>query len=76
MSAEELELLEQLRPEVLPIVDGVLAAHPAEVEKYRNGKTGLLGFLIAQVMKQVAQGGGKASPKLISLMVTERVRAA
>jgi glutaminyl-tRNA synthetase len=73
LSAEELELLDQLRPEVLPLVESVLAAHPNQVELYRKGKTGLLGFLIAQVMKQVAEGGGKASPKLISVMVTERL---
>src|SRR5258706_3066641 len=73
LSAEDLELLEQLRPEVLPIIDSVLAAHPTEVERYRAGKTGLLGFLIAQVMKQAAQSGGKANPKLISVMVTERL---
>jgi glutaminyl-tRNA synthetase len=73
LSAEELELLDQLRPEVSPLVESVLAAHPNQVELYRKGKTGLLGFLIAQVMKQVAEGGGKASPKLISVMVTERL---
>jgi glutaminyl-tRNA synthetase len=71
LSAEELEQLEQLRPTVLPIVESVLAAHPAEVERYRSGKTGILGFLVAQVIKQVAQGGGKPNPKLISALVTE-----
>jgi glutaminyl-tRNA synthetase len=75
LSAEELALLEQLRPEILSIIEDVLAAHPTEVERYRAGKTGLLGFLIAQVMKQVAQSGGKASPKLISVLLTEILQA-
>ena len=75
LSPEEQELLEQLRPTVQPVIESVLAAHPAQVESYRKGKTGLLGFLIAQVMKQVAAGGGKASPKLISVMVTETLQA-
>jgi glutaminyl-tRNA synthetase len=75
LSAEELEILEQLRPELLPIIDSVLAAHPSQVESYLKGKTGLLGFLIAQVMKQVALVGGKASPKLISVVVSERLQA-
>jgi glutaminyl-tRNA synthetase len=74
LSAEELELLEQLKPTVLPVIESVLAAHPAQVESYRKGKTGLLGFLIAQVMKQVAEGGGKPNPKLISVMVTETLQ--
>ena len=73
LSAEELEQLERLRPELLPIVEGVLAAHPNEVGKYRSGQTGILGFLIAQVMKQVAQAGGKANAKLISVLVREKL---
>ncbi|MFY9820157.1 MAG: hypothetical protein WAM82_02170 [Thermoanaerobaculia bacterium] len=70
-----MELLAQLRPEIQPVIDEVLAAHPAQVESYRKGKTGLLGFLIAQVMKQVAEGGGKPNPKLISVMLTETLQA-
>ena len=38
LSAEELEQLEQMRPALLPIIQGVLAAHPSQVESYRNGK--------------------------------------
>jgi len=76
LSPEDLEQLERMRPELLPIVQAVLAAHPTEVERYRNGKTGLLGFLVAQVMKQVAQGGGKASPKLVNAMLTRELSAA
>ena len=73
LSAEEVELLERMRPELLPIVQGVLAAHPAEVERYRNGKTGVLGFLVAQVMKQASQGGGKPNPKLVNVMVAREL---
>jgi glutaminyl-tRNA synthetase len=75
LSAEELELLDRLRPEVLPVVERVLAAHPGQVDLYKKGKTGLLGFLIAQVMKQVAESGGKVNPKLLSLLVTEKLSA-
>jgi glutaminyl-tRNA synthetase len=70
LSAEELELLERIRPELLPIVQGVLAAYPGEVERYRAGQTGVLGFLVAQVMKQAGRGGGKPNPKLVSVMLT------
>jgi glutaminyl-tRNA synthetase len=74
LSAEEQELLEQLRPELQPVVEGVIAAHPNEVERYRKGQTGVLGFLLAQVMKQgAAQGGGKPNPKLVSAMLRERL---
>jgi glutaminyl-tRNA synthetase len=73
LSAEESEQLERLRPKLLPIVEGVLAAHPKEVERYRAGQTGVLGFLVAQVMKQAGQGSGKSNPKLINLMLTEKL---
>ncbi|HTG34913.1 MAG TPA: hypothetical protein VLB76_18485 [Thermoanaerobaculia bacterium] len=68
-----MEQLERMRPEILPVIENVLAAHPTQVESYRNGKTGLLGFLIAQVIKQVAAGGGKTNPKLISVLMVEKL---
>jgi hypothetical protein len=73
LTPEEQAELDRLRPELLPILDGVLAAHPTQVESYRKGKTGLLGFLIAQVMKRLAETGGKASPKLVSVLMGERL---
>jgi Asp-tRNA(Asn)/Glu-tRNA(Gln) amidotransferase B subunit len=76
LSAEELELLERLRPELQPVVERVLAAHPKEVERYRAGQTGVLGFLMAQVMKQASQGGGKPNPKLVNTMLTRELQAA
>lgn len=41
----------------------VLAANPAQVQAYRSGRTGLMGFFVGQVMKQT---GGSASPKLVN----------
>jgi glutaminyl-tRNA synthetase len=73
LSPEELELLERVRPQLLPAVQGVLAAHPKEVERYRAGQTGVLGFLVAQVMKQAGQGGGKPNPKLVNAMLTREL---
>ncbi len=72
LSPEELEQLDRLGPELQPIIQGVLAAHPTEVERYRAGKTGILGFLVAQVMKQ-AGVGGKANPKLVNVMLTREL---
>jgi len=76
LSAEESEQLERLRPELSPIVESVLAAHPKEVERYRAGQAGVLGFLVAQVMKQAGQGGGKPNPKLVNAMVTRELGTA
>jgi len=40
-----------------------LAAHPAEVARYRGGETKLMGFLVGQVMKR---SSGKADPKTVN----------
>jgi aspartyl-tRNA(Asn)/glutamyl-tRNA(Gln) amidotransferase subunit B len=45
------------------VVSSVLAANPAEVQAYQNGKTKLLGFFVGQVMKATR---GKANPKLVN----------
>ena len=44
---------------------------PAEADRYRSGKLGLLGFLVAQVMKRAAEAGGKPNPKLVSMILTQ-----
>jgi glutaminyl-tRNA synthetase len=72
LSPEELEQLEQIRPELLPLIQAVLVAHPTEVERYRSGKTGILGFLVAQVMKQ-AGPIGKTNPKLVNVLLTREL---
>ena len=43
-------------------IDEVVAAHPAEVARFRGGETKLTGFFVGQVMKRSA---GKADPKAI-----------
>jgi len=51
-------------------VEEVIAAHPDEVEKFRGGKEGVLGFLVGQVMKR---SGGRADPKRVREMLAERI---
>jgi aspartyl-tRNA(Asn)/glutamyl-tRNA(Gln) amidotransferase subunit B len=41
----------------------ILANNEKNVEKYKNGKTNLLGFFVGQVMKQTK---GKANPAKIN----------
>ena len=53
------------------IVDQLLAAHPAEVEAFRGGKTKLQGFFVGQLMKQT---GGKADPKLANQILIEKLK--
>jgi aspartyl-tRNA(Asn)/glutamyl-tRNA(Gln) amidotransferase subunit B len=53
------------------VIDGVLAAHPEQVETYRGGKEGVLGFLVGQVMRETQ---GKADPKVVNQLLRERLR--
>jgi aspartyl-tRNA(Asn)/glutamyl-tRNA(Gln) amidotransferase subunit B len=53
-------------------VDRILVANPGQVESYRNGKEGLLGFFVGQVMKET---GGKANPKVVNELVREKLRS-
>jgi glutaminyl-tRNA synthetase len=75
LSEAELEQLECLRPALLPVVRRVMAAHTVEVERYRSGKAGLLGFFVAQVMKQVQPDAAQVNPKLINAMLVRELSA-
>jgi aspartyl-tRNA(Asn)/glutamyl-tRNA(Gln) amidotransferase subunit B len=52
-------------------VDAVLAAHPAEVGRFRAGEAKLLGFFTGQVMKA---SRGKADPKKLQPLLQARLR--
>jgi aspartyl-tRNA(Asn)/glutamyl-tRNA(Gln) amidotransferase subunit B len=54
-----------------PIIDAVLAAHPEQVETFRGGKEGVLGFLVGQVMRETQ---GKADPKVVNRLLQEKLR--
>ena len=55
-----------------PVIEEILAANPGQVDAYRGGKEGLLGFFVGQVMKAT---GGKANPKVVNERVREKLRA-
>ena len=52
------------------VVDRVLAANPDQVEQYRGGKTGVLGFFVGQVMREM---GGQANPKVVNEVLAGRL---
>ena len=57
--------------ELEPIVERILAANPGQVEAYRGGKEGLLGFFVGQVMKETQ---GKADPRVVNELVREKLK--
>jgi aspartyl-tRNA(Asn)/glutamyl-tRNA(Gln) amidotransferase subunit B len=58
--------------ELDPVIDRIVAAHPDQVESYRSGKEGLLGFFVGQVMKELQ---GKADPKAVNERLREKLSA-
>jgi aspartyl-tRNA(Asn)/glutamyl-tRNA(Gln) amidotransferase subunit B len=58
--------------ELVPLVEKILAANPQQVESYRGGKEGLLGFFVGQVMRETH---GKADPKLVNELLREKLSA-
>ena len=51
-------------------IDAVIAANPAQVEQYKSGKTGLLGFFVGAVMKST---GGKANPAVVNEILRKKL---
>ncbi len=58
--------------ELDPVIDRILSEHGEQVEAYRGGKEGLLGFFVGQVM---CETGGKASPQVVNERLREKLRA-
>ncbi|MGA9767618.1 MAG: Asp-tRNA(Asn)/Glu-tRNA(Gln) amidotransferase subunit GatB [Blastocatellia bacterium] len=56
--------------EIRALVEQVLSANPKQLESYREGKTGLMGFFVGQVMKL---SGGRANPQVVNLILKERL---
>ncbi len=56
--------------ELSAVVESVMAENPGEVEKYRSGKTKVIGFLVGQVMKKT---GGKANPQAVNALLAEKL---
>ena len=55
---------------ILQIVQELMEQNPDKVEAYRNGKTGLSGFFIGQVMKAMK---GQGNPKVVNQIVCQEL---
>ena len=53
------------------IIESIIAQNPAEVTSFREGKEGLIGWFLGQVMRQT---GGKADPKLARQILLELLK--
>lgn len=56
---------------IAKIVDEVIAENPNQVAEYKNGKVGLLGFFVGQIMKK---SGGTTNPATVNEIVREKLK--
>jgi aspartyl-tRNA(Asn)/glutamyl-tRNA(Gln) amidotransferase subunit B len=67
--AKELDLVQNSNSnELQTLVNEALAKFPEKITEYQNGKVGLLGMFVGEVMKQ---SKGKADPKLLNELVKQ-----
>jgi aspartyl-tRNA(Asn)/glutamyl-tRNA(Gln) amidotransferase subunit B len=57
--------------ELGPVIDAIMAANPGQVETYRGGKEGVLGFFVGAVMRETQ---GKADPKVVNRLLLEKLK--
>ena len=56
--------------ELEKLIDEVIAGNQKQVETYRGGKTGVLGFFVGQIMKATR---GQANPKVVNELLTKKL---
>jgi aspartyl-tRNA(Asn)/glutamyl-tRNA(Gln) amidotransferase subunit B len=55
---------------IAAFVDQVIAANPAQVQQFKEGKTTVLQYLVGQVMKA---SKGKANPQMVNKLLAEKL---
>ncbi|MBR5566801.1 MAG: Asp-tRNA(Asn)/Glu-tRNA(Gln) amidotransferase subunit GatB [Alphaproteobacteria bacterium] len=55
---------------IAAIIDEVITANPSQVEQYKSGKVGLLGFFVGNVMKKT---GGTANPAVVNEILRKKL---
>ena len=71
--AREMDILQDdNQDKALEIIDEVMAAFPDKVEAYKNGKKGLLGMLMGEIMKK---SKGKINPKKVNQLLQQKLNS-
>jgi aspartyl-tRNA(Asn)/glutamyl-tRNA(Gln) amidotransferase subunit B len=70
--AEALNLLQDSNENTIGvIIDQVIREFPLKVEEFKNGKKGIVGMFMGEVMKR---SSGKADPKVANELLTKRLK--
>jgi len=69
--AQQLNLIQESNHDaIIPIIDEVLKEFPLKVKEYKNGKKGIVGMFMGEVMKR---SKGKADPKVANELITKKL---
>jgi len=69
--AQQLNLIQDSNQDaIIPIIDEVIKEFPLKVEEYKNGKKGIVGMFMGEVMKR---SKGKADPKAANELITKKL---
>jgi aspartyl-tRNA(Asn)/glutamyl-tRNA(Gln) amidotransferase subunit B len=69
--AQQLNLIQDSNQDtIMPIIEDVLKQFPSKVEEYKNGKKGIIGMFMGEVMKR---SKGKADPKVATELLTKKL---
>ncbi len=69
--AQQLNVIQDSNQDsIIPIIDEVLKEFPGKVEEYKNGKKGIVGMFMGEVMKR---SKGKADPKVTNELITKKL---
>lgn len=69
--AQQLNLIQERNEDALQLlIDEVFNNMPEKVAEYKKGKKGIIGLFVGEVMKK---SKGKADPKLLNQLVTEKL---
>jgi aspartyl-tRNA(Asn)/glutamyl-tRNA(Gln) amidotransferase subunit B len=70
--AETMNLIQESNQETIGvIIDQVIREFPLKVEEFKNGKKGIVGMFMGEVMKR---SNGKADPKVASELLTRKLK--
>jgi len=69
--AQQLNLIQDANQDaILPMIDEILNEFPSKVEEYKNGKKGIVGMFMGELMKR---SKGKADPKVANALITKKL---
>jgi len=69
--AQQLNLIQDSNQDsIMPIIEDVIKEFPLKVEEYKNGKKGIIGMFMGEVMKR---SKGKADPKVATALLTKKL---